>query len=158
MTNVGVWAVPLYVTEELITNPVPLMVSSCGLEPTGKEGGNSDTIDGTGLPEEPVTVNVKELETAPLASGFVTVTGNAPGVVKAPAGKTAVKLNGVPNVVCSGAPLKLTTAPGTKLEPERVNTRPGASTGVLSGVSVLRPGAASDVRNAPSACAMVLEN
>ena len=73
--------------------------------------------------EDPVTVKLDDAETAPDVSGLVTVTGKEPVMVRSLAGRVAVRLVGVTNVVESGEPLKFTTEPGTKLVPPRSSVR-----------------------------------
>jgi hypothetical protein len=73
LTKLAVCAVLLNVTVEELRNPVPLMVSVCAADPTGRELGDRDVIAGTGLPA--VTVKLSAAEDPPPGVGLVTTTG-----------------------------------------------------------------------------------
>jgi hypothetical protein len=55
------------------TNPVPPMVTACGVDPAASEAGDSDVIVGTGLLA--VTVKFTAVDEPPPGAGLVTTTG-----------------------------------------------------------------------------------
>jgi len=55
LTKVGVCAMPLYVTVELATKFVPLMVSVCAVAPTGPDDGKRLVMLGTELEPAPLS-------------------------------------------------------------------------------------------------------
>lgn len=76
LTKVVVRAVPLKLTVELETNPVPLTVRVNDAPPTAALMGEIEVIAGPGL----FTVKLTAFEVPPPGDGFVTVTLKVPPV------------------------------------------------------------------------------
>ena len=74
LTNVAACADPLYVTVEVDTKFVPLIVSVCADEPALVEEGDRLVIVGVGL----FTVKFEGAELPPPGIGLVTMTGKVP--------------------------------------------------------------------------------
>src|SRR5581483_2416093 len=70
----------------------------------------------------------------PLA-GSVTVTGTVAGVAMADPGIVASSFEELTKLVCSGTPLKLTTAPDTKFVPSTSSWNPAEPAVMLAGLS-----------------------
>ena len=79
LTKDDVWRTPLKVTEEEVTNPVPLIISAKEeLLPAGEEDGERLVIVGRGLAAEGWTVKLTAFDPPPPGGGLVTTMGNVP--------------------------------------------------------------------------------
>lgn len=117
LTNVVVLAFPLKLTTAPETKFVPLTVRENATPPTVALLGERDVMAGTGL----FTLNGEFPDAPPPGVGFVTDTLKVPAVAISPAVIAAVTCVALTNVVVLAFPLKLTTAPETKLVPLTVN-------------------------------------
>src|SRR5882672_2908569 len=128
-TNVVALAVPLNLTTEAGTNPVPVTVSVKPAPPAVAPLGLSEVIAGAGL----FTVNDEFPEAPPPGVGFVTMTLKLPAVAMSAGTIAAVTCVALTNVVVLVLPLKPTTAPGTKFDPFTVNVKPAPPAIALDG-------------------------
>jgi len=103
----------LYVTVELETKLLPLIVKVCAAAPAATELGDSDNMTGTGL----FTVKLTELDAPPPGLGFVTTTGNTPPVAKSPALRDIVNCVELRKVAGCATLLYVTVELETKLLP-----------------------------------------
>lgn len=119
-TNVVETDEPLNLTVAPETKFVPFTVSVIAELPITADDG--EMLDIVGALVELTTVKVIDPETKPL--GFVTVTKKLPELAKLEVGIAAVSCVEETNVVETGDPLNLTTAPDAKLLPVTVKVIP----------------------------------
>jgi hypothetical protein len=145
LTNVVVAAVPLKLTAEPLTKPVPVTVSVNAAPPAVALEGESDVIVGAGL----FTVKFDAVEVPPPGAGLVTVTGNVPAVAMAVAGIAAVTCVELTNVVVAAVPLKFTTEVLMKPVPFTVRVKAAPPAVALEGDSEVMVGTGfpADVEN-----------
>src|ERR1051326_3031152 len=98
------------------------------------------------------TTKLKEVDTAPSASGFATVIGNVPGAVRLLPGSSAVSCVALTKLVTRGAALNIAFAPGTKFEPLMASVRSPPPCTTEFGLTLFSDGAATTVENSPVAC------
>ena len=118
-----------------------VMVCAVALLPTAVLGkasvvGLSDADGAAG----PVMVKVSGLEAPPPGAGLVTVTAGLPAVVTSVAWMAAVSCVALTKVVVRATPLKLTTAPLTKLDPLTVRVKAPEPAVVVDGRSEVMAG------------------
>jgi hypothetical protein len=136
LTNVVVTAVPLKVTVEVETKPVPFTVKVKAAPPTWALAGESVVIVGTGF----VTVKFVAEEVPPPGAGFVTVTLNVPADAIAGAVIVAVNCVALTNVVVAAVPLKFTTEEETKPVPFTVSVKAALPSKAVVGEMVVIAG------------------
>jgi len=112
-TNVAACPIPLYVTVDVETKFVPLMVSVCAAAPAFAEDGDRVVIAGTRL----FTVNVAAVDGPPPGKGFVTTTGNNPPVAWSPVVNWMVNCPAFTNVAACATELYVTVEVETKFVP-----------------------------------------
>jgi hypothetical protein len=136
----------LKLTTELALKFEPLTESVNAGLPTATLVGEMLFKTGSGL----LTVNVDAVEVPPFGAGFVTVTEKEPAAATLEAEIAAVSDVALMNVVGWGAPLKLITAPETKLEPLTDSVNAALPARALVGEIMLMLGG-GDVGVAPAA-------
>src|SRR5208282_5735555 len=112
-TNVAACATALYVTVEVETKFVPLMLSVCAAAPALAEEGDRLAIVGTRL----FTVKFTAAEEPPPGAGFVTTTGKFPPVAWSPAVNWMVNCPAFTNVAACATELYVTVDAATKFVP-----------------------------------------
>ena len=128
---------PLKLTTEVATNPVPFIINVNPAEPAVTLAGESVVTAGAGL----LIVNGKEFDATPPDAGFRTFTCTVPAVTNSDPGMFAVIVV-PPFVTVPGLAvlLKKTVAPVTKPVPVMVSGLTVASTSAEVGASEVRTG------------------
>jgi len=126
-------AVPLKLTEEVATKPVPFTVRVKAAPPAVAPVGKSEVMVGTGL----FTMKLDAAEAPPPGAGFVTTTGNVPAAAISGAVTATVTCVAFTNVVVLAAPLNVALAPLTKLVPLTVRVKATPPAVALDGTSEL---------------------
>jgi hypothetical protein len=121
LTNVVVLGAPPKFTVEVEIKFAPFTVNENPAEPAVTPVGESEVMDGRGLPlPVPVIVKVMPFEGAP--PGFVTVTNGVPGLATSVAATTAIMKPEFSNSEGSTLEPKVTVAPGKKFVPKTLRT------------------------------------
>jgi len=140
LTKVVVRALPLKLTTAPLTKLDPLTVSVNAPDPAVALAGCRVVMAGVGLFAAALIVNVSAFDVPPPGAGFVTVTAGVPALATSPARIDAVTFVALTKVVVRALPLKLTTAPLTKLDPLTVSVSAPEPAVALAGCSVLIAG------------------
>jgi hypothetical protein len=130
----------LNVTEEVLRNPVPLMVSVAVVDPAGSDAGDRLVIAGGGLGTGATTENVIGWEFPPPGAGLVTITGKLPAVARSVALREIVICAPLTNETACEIPLYVADEDETKPVPLMVRVSGADPAGAEEGASEVSVG------------------